>query len=166
MPTCEYCGDKAGERYRLALEWPAEKPRADEPVTFDNPGAGELRVCGDCADAVVDRCFGGGSAAPAHPRSKVGRADVATVGSRPDQLDRPVLADDGLGRPRKRRRIAAVLGDRLDGAALEERLGVVRREVDDTALLELVVATVDTEDLVDVLKDLDTLPIDVIARHG
>jgi len=53
MPTCECCGDEAGEWYRLALEWPPKEPDEDELVTFDDPGAGELRVCGGCADGVA-----------------------------------------------------------------------------------------------------------------
>jgi hypothetical protein len=114
----------------------------------------------------VDRRLGGGSAAPAHPGPEVDRADVATVSIRSDQLDRAVLVDDGFRRARERWEVTAVLGDRLDGTALEECLGVVRRQVDDVALLELVVATVDAENLADILKDLDTPAIDVVARHG
>lgn len=56
MPTCDYCGDAVTgeEAFTLALEWPAEQPEAfDDPAEFDDPGAGVLALCADCADAVA-----------------------------------------------------------------------------------------------------------------
>lgn len=54
MATCEYCGREAGETYTLALEWPQESPEeCTGPVDADDPGAGTLTVCDDCADTVA-----------------------------------------------------------------------------------------------------------------
>lgn len=52
--SCDLCGDKTDETYRLALAWPAEDPEDfDDPAEFDDPGEGALDVCADCADGVA-----------------------------------------------------------------------------------------------------------------
>ena len=59
MLICEYCSADTDERYRLALEWPPEEPDEDDPNPSDDPGAGELLVCGECADAVASNVLVG-----------------------------------------------------------------------------------------------------------
>jgi len=68
MPTCEYCGADTDERYRLALEWSPEEPDEDDPNPSEDPGAGEVLVCGECADAVAPVAYRGLTTSPASSR--------------------------------------------------------------------------------------------------